>query len=508
MDSKKTGVPEIKPQVNRETKKERKKGGFFARLFGAGAATEGGAGLGGVVDISGAAAGGGLLATKAGLLALILAGTTVAGGIGLVGYRLFGPGADDGGDNNLSLFAAKPKSAADGSAMAPVKDGSSDSLNMLAKGNAAPKDDAAAAAALAGGLPKDQTAADASAGTAAGQKASGSINGNGDGAGATGQFRGGTKLGSSLGAFGGGMPAAGGGASATTRSDALNKPTGGTLGTLGKGAGARSMAAGMARPGRANGALGQAFGVLGDQRGGGATSSYGAGRTYDGSASSPASAIGPQAGAPSSGGIGDGTSQTTAKDTPNSANSQKTIQPPPNPGPGTNVTPWQGDIQAAEALVALATVLLIFKRKIAMMLKASIGGSAALYLLDAIIASIGLAVIALGARIGSPPYGQVNQAGALAAAGVGIMIASVGSMLTGADNLTDDAMDKAGDSLGAGMNPFILLGGGAALIGLAAAALQPPKTYPSTYFNNGIPPGHSWFSMNGLPSEQAVRRLT
>ena len=49
-------------------------------------------GFGGLL---GAGVSGGLLATKAGLIGLILVGTTVAGSLGVVAYKLFGPNASD-----------------------------------------------------------------------------------------------------------------------------------------------------------------------------------------------------------------------------------------------------------------------------------------------------------------------------------------------------------------------------------------------------------------------------
>src|ERR1700733_10510330 len=108
-------MPKISPVVNKEKKRDKKKSaGLLARLFGGGGESAGIGGLGGagagagegLAGLGGAGAeggigavfGGGILATKAGLMALILVGTTVAGGIGVVGYNLFGPGADKTGD--------------------------------------------------------------------------------------------------------------------------------------------------------------------------------------------------------------------------------------------------------------------------------------------------------------------------------------------------------------------------------------------------------------------------
>src|SRR5438270_13766354 len=100
MDGNTPEAPEIKAEVNKEEPKDR---GFFGNLLaklggggatadaglGAGGLGAGGAGVGGLG--AGAGLGGGLLATKAGLIGLILVGTTVAGGIGVIGYKAFGP---------------------------------------------------------------------------------------------------------------------------------------------------------------------------------------------------------------------------------------------------------------------------------------------------------------------------------------------------------------------------------------------------------------------------------
>ncbi|MBI3566162.1 MAG: hypothetical protein HY079_13265 [Elusimicrobia bacterium] len=74
-------MPEIKPEVNKEPERDKKRGGFLARLFGGGA----GGGTVGAGGIGAGAGGGGLLATKTGMLAMLLVGTTVAGGIGMAG---------------------------------------------------------------------------------------------------------------------------------------------------------------------------------------------------------------------------------------------------------------------------------------------------------------------------------------------------------------------------------------------------------------------------------------
>ena len=80
MDAKpKPMMPEIKPEVNTVDDGGKKKAtGLIGGLFGSGGTGAAG-GLGGLG--AGAAGGGGLLATKAGMLALVIVGSSVAGGI-------------------------------------------------------------------------------------------------------------------------------------------------------------------------------------------------------------------------------------------------------------------------------------------------------------------------------------------------------------------------------------------------------------------------------------------
>jgi len=111
--------PKINPEVNREEKKRSGLAGFLYRLGIGSQAGEGVGGVGGMGGLGGAGSwggllgSGGLLATKAGLIGLILVATTVAGSLGVVAYKLFGPTAADRGDASFSrLFAPKPQNAA------------------------------------------------------------------------------------------------------------------------------------------------------------------------------------------------------------------------------------------------------------------------------------------------------------------------------------------------------------------------------------------------------------
>ena len=166
MDSK-PQMPDIKAEVNNvDDGKKKAAAGLLGLLTGSGGSGAAG-GLGGLG--AGAAGVGGLLATKAGMLALVLMGSAVAGGIGLAGYKMFGPGESDKTGGNLSLFAPRTQPAVDPNAVAPVNaDGSSASLNFLAAAAAKDKaaEDAANAAASAA-APTDNTADDAAKAAAA-----------------------------------------------------------------------------------------------------------------------------------------------------------------------------------------------------------------------------------------------------------------------------------------------------------------------------------------------------
>src|SRR5438045_357407 len=97
MDSPQTDKPEIRPELN---KTERKKKGWLANLLsklglGGGSGTGGLGGLGGMGGASGGGLGGlgglfnaGFLATKTGMIVAALIGTTVAGSVGMLGYKL------------------------------------------------------------------------------------------------------------------------------------------------------------------------------------------------------------------------------------------------------------------------------------------------------------------------------------------------------------------------------------------------------------------------------------
>ncbi|HEX4046785.1 MAG TPA: hypothetical protein VH309_03075 [Elusimicrobiota bacterium] len=519
-------MPEIKPVVNKEPERDKKKAGLLARLFGGG----GSSGLGGVGGFGGAGggglgglAGGGLLATKAGLIALIVAGTTLAGGIGMVGYRLFGPGAAlTGNGDNLQLFDAKPKNAQGAGGQAAPADGNSASLQDFRDANRLPKPaDASASAA-----PADAAAAGAAvSGSAASSVATGPLNKAGDTG--NGVHKGMLKNVAKFGALTG---PGGGGGSGAVASSAPQKASGALLaaksGTLSgfKGGSAAKQSGGTSRSLAGKhfaGAAGQGFAVLGNQKG--AQSSYAAGQTYDGAGSGGSNISG--AGTPI-GGPGAATAATApAQPTslPGPANSPNTSNIP-TPTAAT-VCPWQDAIQSAQMIIGIAGLLLVAASLIS---KMKPYGPMISKVIGFAVAALGVMVIGLGAKIASGPYSQKLQGGVLAAAGAGLVLAGMMAGLadnTNAKGLSTNAdgtpiadntvtgtsafntSDGPSTGMLSGINPFVLIGGGAALIGLAAASMVPPTKYPGSDFPNGTPPDLHLWGYQELPSETALKKM-
>ncbi len=516
-------MPEIKTEVNTEPEKK-KKGGFLARLFGGG--SSGGSGLGALGGAGGAGAGaggglgglagGGLLATKAGLLAVVLTGTTVAGGIGLVGYRLFGPGGSDtnGGDgSNLQLFAPKPK--ADQNAEGVAKDGTSQSLTMLSGANTTPK----AADAAASAASKDAAAASATSAASGTGAATGPINKAGDtGNGVNKGLKNAAKFGALTAPGGGG----GGGASANSAVKApVVDASKGVLSSMKKGSGA-SVTGGSAHAlasRKGFGAANQAFGALAANKG--AQSSTAAGAVYDGEATSGSNIGGgtPIGGAGKETGAA-GPAQPQSINGPADSN---TSSAPPTPT-WAPACPWQDQITKAQMLIGVAVALLL----VAKLLGHTGYGLIATKIIGGIVALIGVLVIAVGAQISGGPYGQKLQGGLLAAAGVGLTIAGVSAGMASSDADATSSSSSApaptqttsalgsgssggsGGGMLGGIDPFILLGGGLALAGLAGTMLKPPVTYPAQDANDPNWPkgGLLGYQMQQqFPSEQALKKM-
>jgi len=455
-------IPEIRAEVNKEP--EKKKAGLLAGLFGGGGS---GAGAGGAGGIGGAAAGGGLLAGKAGVLALILAGSTVAGGIGLVGYKIFGPGvADraDGGEESYAVFAPKPKEAAP--APAPVPDAmASKSIDGFAKANSGATKDAPPAEA-----PKE--AAASSAGPSASAAASThpmDVIPSGNGV-----FKPVPKMEKKFGemgkSFGGGNSSAssGGGAqkSAADAAALAAAAKAGQLGAMSKSKSSGASALGSRSVASARNrrkAIADAKLVLGDNKK--ATTSYGGGRTYDnGTAKTGGTGIGTgnSISLGSSGGLGSGltTAPSASKDL------SKNEQEPPTPPTTTDVTPYAGLMNQAKMLMMLGVGLLMIASAVAQM-KVTWALTAA-QVIAGIAGLVGLYVIYIGSQISHGPHAQTTQGGILAAAGLGL--AAAGSIAIWGGGLTTAGMSSA----------VMTLCGAIGLVTMCGNMVAPPKTCKST----------------------------
>ena len=475
-------IPEIKPEVNKEEKRGQPPG-FWGNLLGG--AHAGSGGLGG---FGGAASGGGMLATKAGLLGLILAGTTVAGGVGLVGYRLFGPGPGDqaDGNNTLTLFAAKPKpaSAAAGAQGSGPADGNSQSLSMFAQANA-PQPGADGAQVP----PQNPNAASPSATPANTTAAPGSGNMADGGSGHkilpnTAKF---SAMGSSFGGSGGSSAV-----SAGSPRGELGAFSRGVTGGAPRGGGRASAGLGGRRS-RSNGAI-QLDSVARDHASRIGTM-YTTGATYDGHGQA-VHAEGPQAGAP--GGppapaIADSVRPKSFAPPPTTQSSTST--PPPK---AVNVTPHQSEIDTARMLVLAALLLMALKSVLATQPWFTL---TAKQIINGIISAIGVAVAVLGAVIASGSNGDPVQGTIIMCAGAGVIAAGIGGMLA-------DKIGNAGAVIGANMSPIIMLGGGAAVLALVGSMLAPTRKVPASQAQNGSAPDRAaGFAMKGMPSEKALGHL-
>jgi hypothetical protein len=428
----KTQMPDIKAEVLK-TDDGKKKGAGLLGLFGGGGSGAAG-GLGGLG--AGAAGGGGLLATKAGMLALVLMGSAVAGGIGLAGYKMFGPGEADRTGGNLSLFHPKPPQAASDGAAPVNADGSSASLSMMAQASARDKeadatDSTAASAAApadsaAGDPAKDAAAADAARREAAARAASAGAINSGGGAGAVGAMglTNTKKLGALSGPSSGGASTTAGSGSVGKLGDGLAAASrnGASSGFSKSGPGAvTSRAAGRAARG-GRGARAQARNVMGDQAGGRAGSSFAAGRTYDGSATQSGGAIGPDGGAIGMGGAGDGVG-AQPKALPANATPNPNEQDPPVPAaPAKDVTPWAKEIMIGMALGGVAVALLMWASS--MIKEARLAAAAAL-------ATTPIGTLAYGEALAQLEMAKMIIWGAIAAASLSIVM---GGVIAGGEN--------------------------------------------------------------------------
>lgn len=507
----KTQMPDIKAEVNKVDDGKKKATGLLGGLFGGGGGGAAG-GLGGLGGLSAGAAGGtGLLATKAGMLALVLMGSAVAGGIGLAGYKMFGPGEADRTGGNLSLFQPKPTQAASDGVAPVAADGSSASLGMMAQAAAKDKEAGASASAsaeaptdkTAGDPAKDAAAADAARREAEARAASGGAINSGGGAGAVGSMNRGLANTKKLGALSGST--GGGGASTTAGSGSVGKlgdglanaarngATGGFSkgGAGAKASSARSMAA---RGGR--GARAQARAVMGDQQLGRAGSSFAAGRTYDGSATQSGGNIGGGTGIGMDG-VGDGSGAQPKALSRNNAPNSREEENIPTP-PGKEVTPWAKHIMGGMALGALAIAAFMWASSLAKAAKTAyvdalstgVGAPAAKLAFEAAMLPIRLLIGAgiamaiggavLGGMISGGQNGQVLQGGLLVASSLAIAVAG-GGLLAGTfmETLPQDPKSAAADkdfiAFGTPSTWMYLIGGMGA-VGLVGTMMAPKKT--------------------------------
>jgi len=508
-------LPKINPEVNRE---EKKRSGLAALLLRLGIGSEAGSGVGGsgalggsgvLGRLLGAGASGGILATKAGIIGLLLVGTTVAGSLGVVAYKLFGPtAADRSGADFASVFSPKPQNSGgagqDGSASA---DGVSKSLQFLADANSkpSPQEQAAQAAAVA--------PADASASASAAPPPLKNDN-------ALGSTIAKLKTDRQFGALSKGAASGSGGTvslpAGSGAGNAASLMAGGKSSSLG-GMTASRAGTGSLHSLRARTLGGSAVKQLGavrrDQTG--ATSSRAAGRTYDGSAITASPSGDTSAGAQES--------KSDKNPSVNPGGSSDGQFPSSVPSvSGTNVTPWQAAINTAMMLVMASALLLLIASKVGQMQGITLGMVKAIVcLLSVIAAGLGAWVVKLGGEIGGGQYGQPLQGGLLALAG-GCIIATAAIMMIkvlgveGSDKKVNDSVKtgKEGEmkpltdqkeadkfnqgadgealakAMGGDTNLLMMCCGGAALAAMAWAYMAPKRTYSSSLFKDGRPPDY------------------
>lgn len=479
--SQENNLPNIKPEVNRE---EKKKSGLAALLlrFGIGSeAGTGAAGTGALGNLLSAGVSGGILATKAGIIGLVLVGTTVAGSLGVVAYKLFGPQSSDRTDafSAQSLFSAKPPAApgaaGDGSASA---DGVSRSLQFLANANTKASgqgsEDASAASTT-------DASASASASTPPPLKNDNALGSTVAKLKSDKQFGGLTKGAAS--GSGGSISLPGGGS--PSNASLLASANRGNLGGM---TGARAGSGGLGNL-RSRSLGGSAFKQLGAVRKDNiaAKTSQAGGRTYDGNAAAPSQAsaaetasVGPEDTAP----------DKTPSVNPTGSGSSQFPEEVPSVA-GVNVTPWQAAINTAMLCMMGAAVILMLASKIAKMEGISLGMAKTIIVLLAVIAAaLGAYVLKLGAQIGGGEYGQPLQGQLLSLAG-GMVIASATCLAIGGLGLTEDAKTGALNAASMGnMNLLMMLCGGVALAATAWAYMAPKQKYDSGLFKDGRPPDY------------------
>ncbi|MDE2040196.1 MAG: hypothetical protein KGO96_10020 [Elusimicrobia bacterium] len=508
----------------KQDKDQKKKGGFLAgllsRLSGGADVLGGEAGLGGGAQggfgaLGGVSSGfgraglfGGLMATKAGVVALALIGTSVAGGLGYLGWKAFGPGPADRLGGSYQLFSRRPNGAASSSAAgAPGSEaagGSQSSLKMLAKANAGAESPAAPAAPQAAA--RGERGVAAPVGKAHNNNAN--IGGN-KAAMLKGPRFGQLKLpaSKSIAMSGPNASAPSGHASESSRAVGVGRAAalGGRRASVGRafGGGLRNGAAGAFRQ------LGQA-----NTDSVGAGNMRTAGATFDGGAASGGAGQSPGALGGAGTGAGSGPGATPPGNPGSATDASPRFASSIPSASGTNVTPWQSAITLAMALVGACAGLLLLSDK----LKLSVSQKWIQYAIAGLVVVLSMLVIALGAAMSQPPYGQKFQGEMFVLAG-GAMIAAAAAKMWGLGNPAPaapaaGATGSAGAATGSMSTPtLIMYACGAA--GLAAAMggfLKPGNKIDSSFFQNGKPPDVNLFGayhvvVPGMPSEKALERF-
>jgi len=433
--------PDIRPDVNKE---EKKSSGFWSGLFsflsrnpvvmeGGESAAEDAGGEGFLQSLSRLGFGSGVLATKAGVIAVALAGGTLASGVGYMGYKAMHQAPGAAGVHSFWPFAAPPSSSAGAAGAAGQASGSGSALgggqaeDSLASLRAA--NPAAARAALA-----RNSAAGARAGAAAARAAAAGSSGAAGGAGGSGGagahgipslndngFKSGDwRIGG--GGGGGGTFAASKGAPSAGRKAA-------SVGAFGAGHSLADLAKTGMRGLGLGGAVGQARQVNGEMTNpgyGGGASRYDTGGTSGGGTPIGASA-GTSNGGTGTGGSGSGAGSAGSPTNGGSNNQQ--YGAPPTPTAGASAAPWQGMLQMAMMLAFVAALLIFIANKAK---DAAWGGTTLAMVLAGIAALLGIIEITLGASIGSQGQQAIGSmltlsGGLLAASAVAMVFVAKGS---------------------------------------------------------------------------------
>lgn len=409
------------PPIGPRTRKDERKGavGFLSALLsklGLGGSAGSGAAAGGASW--GASAGhgalfGGLMATKAGLIALVLAGTTVAAGVGIVGNQIGVFGTVDAARDGLpSIFDSLRGNRRTAAAAKPGDTtGTVSSLGYVSEANRGQLGDPISA---------EQTqTADAGSGSITAPAVPDNNNGVANTTSAKMPAMKGFSGSSSAGGSMAGASASRGTGSGSGDGDGQSSSPGSTAVSQ---SGMRSTSANARMtPGRKSSAISQLHGVRSDNMRAlkaSTPSSSQAGATYDGGGARAAGIAGP--GGISGGGQGAGGQGVDPGVNPNAAATPKTLPPPPQPGPGKDVTPWKWAMNVAMGALALAMILLMAAnmfRSNPMVLKA----------LAAAATAAGAVATAMGVVL-MTTYKQTMQGGMFAAIGAIITFAA-GKML-------------------------------------------------------------------------------